>query len=197
MREVERLSILGEFWELAGTSEAKEAEEFGSFAESALHHGEIGDHFAEHPGDRARAEVVAAVELFEGGKDFFAGEVGVFERGRLLAVAIDELAVGEPAIFEGLAIEFCAWVGGGEADLDGKGIDFFGELDGFADGFAGFPWQAEDESTVDGDAEFFAIGGELAGFFEADALFDLIENFLIAAFVADKEEAQPVVAHGF
>ena len=50
---------------------------------------------------------------------------------------------------------------------------------------------------MDGDAEFFAIGGELAGFFESDALFDLIENFLIAAFVADEEEAQPVVAHGF
>ena len=197
MREVEGLSTLGEFGELGGVSEVKEAEEFGSVAESSLHHGEIGDHFTEHAGDRARAEVVTAVELFEGGKDFFAGEVGVFERGGLLAVAIDELAVGEPAIFEGLAIEFCAWVGGGEADLDGKGIDFFGELDGFADGFAGFPWQAEDESSVDGDAEFFAIGGELAGFFEADALFDLIENFLIAAFVADKEEAQPVVAHGF
>ena len=65
-------------------------------------------------------------------------------------------------------------------DLNGLNVEFLGELDGVANGIAGFAGQAEDEVTVNYQAKLVTIFGELAGAFDGGALLDVLENLLIA-----------------
>ena len=53
--------------------------------------------------------------------------------------------------------------------------------------------QAEDEGAVDGDAELVAILGEALGDLDAHALLDVVQDLLIAGFVADEQQPQAVV----
>ena len=55
--------------------------------------------------------------------------------------------------------------------------------------------QPEDEGAVDGDAELVAVLGEAPRHVDAHALPDVVQDLLIAAFVADQQQPQAVVAH--
>src|SRR6266852_2861475 len=69
-----------------------------------------------------------------------------------------------------------------------------GKPDGFFDRLLGLAGEAEDEGTVDRDAELVAVLGEAAGDVDPHALLDVVEDLLVAGLVADEQEAQPVVA---
>src|SRR6266852_6033442 len=69
-----------------------------------------------------------------------------------------------------------------------------GKPDGFFDRLLGLAGEAEDEGTVDRDAELVAILGEAARDIDPHALLDVVEDLLVAGLVADEQEAQPVVA---
>ena len=77
------------------------------------------------------------------------------------------------------------------------GVDLHRPFDGLLDGFTGFAGQAENEGAVDLDAEFMAIAGELFRDFDAHAFFDVMQDLLVAAFVADQKQAQAVILEDF
>ena len=56
------------------------------------------------------------------------------------------------------------------------------------------PGRPEDEGAVDGDAELVAVLGEAARHVDQHALLDVVQDLLVAGFVADQQQAQPVVA---
>ena len=68
-----------------------------------------------------------------------------------------------------------------------------GELDRFLDRVLVFAGQAQDEGAVDFYAELVAVLGEAAGDVDQHALLDVVQDLLVAAFVADEEQAQAVV----
>src|SRR5688572_10329156 len=112
-------------------AQAEEAKKLGAFAYAALHRAPIAEHFAEHAGDRARAEVVGFVKAFHRAENFVARKSVVFQRGGLLAVRIHEIEVfAEPAIFLRLAVELRPRIRRGEAHLYRKHIERFRILDG-------------------------------------------------------------------
>ena len=74
-------------------------------------------------------------------------------------------------------------------DLDGFDVQFLGEVDGVVDGLAGLARQAQDEVAVDDQAQLVAILGELAGALDGRALLDVLQDLLIAGFIADDQAA--------
>ena len=113
-------------------------------------------------------------------------------------MAVHELRVArKPAILLRLAVKLGAGIRRGEADLQGERVDLFRKLDGLADRLPRLAGQAEDEGAVDGDAELFAVRRELPRLLQPDAFLDVVEDALVAAFVADEEQPQPGVAHRF
>src|SRR5581483_7337903 len=76
-------------------------------------------------------------------------------------------------------------------------INLAGEANGLLDGFPALAGKSKNESTMDGDTQFMAILGEAAGDVDAHALADVMQNLLIAAFVADQQQPQAIVAHDF
>ena len=126
-------------------------------------------------------------------------QMRVMQRRDLHAAFVDQLSIGliQPAIFQRLLIQERAGIGGGERNLHGVGVHLSGEADGFLDGLAGFARQAEDEGAVDFDAEFMAILGESFGDLNQHALLDIVQDLLIAAFVADQQQAQAVIFQHF
>src|SRR5579862_314079 len=113
-------------------------------------------------------------------------QMRIVERRYLYAVIVDQLCVCvvEPAIFEGLAMEERAGIRRGEGNLDRMRIDLRGEADGLLDGFLGFTRKAEDEGAVNGDSKLVTVLGEPAGHVDAHALLDVVQDLLIAGFVA-------------
>ena len=77
------------------------------------------------------------------------------------------------------------------------GLILRGEVDGLLDRLLGLAGQAEDEGAVDLDAELVAILGELLGDLDAHALLDVVQDLLVAALVADEQQAQAIVAQHF
>src|SRR5215813_742603 len=73
-------------------------------------------------------------------------------------------------------------------------IDFSRKSDGFLNGFPAFARQPEDEGAMDGDAEIVAVLGEPPRDIDQHSLFDVVQDLLIARFVADQEQSEPVVA---
>ena len=122
-------------------------------------------------------------------------QVGIVQRRDLHAVLVDEFGVRhvEPAVLHGLLVEEGARIGGGQRRLDGVRVDALGEGDRLLDRLPGLAGQADDEGAVDGDAEVVAILGELLGHLDAHALLDVVQNLLVAGFVADEEQAQAVL----
>src|SRR5262249_48892283 len=75
--------------------------------------------------------------------------------------------------------------------------DIRGELDRFLDRLLGLARKSENESTVDRDAELVAILREAARNVDPHALLDVVEDLLVAGFVADEQEAQTIIAEHF
>ena len=61
----------------------------------------------------------------------------------------------------------------------------------------GLARQPEDEGAVDHDAELVAVLGEASRDVDAHALLDVVQDLLVAGFVADQQQPQPVVRSTF
>ncbi len=77
------------------------------------------------------------------------------------------------------------------------GVDLDRPFDGLLDRFAGFAGQAQDERAVDLDAQLVAILGEFLGDFDQHAFFDVVQDLLVAALVADEQQAEAVILEDF
>src|SRR5579862_7070506 len=173
-----------------------ELEELEAFAQTALHHVGVLEHRPEDARDGARTEVVGLVELLDVFEYLVAVQAVVLQDGGLLAPGVGQFdGAAEPVVLFRLLVKLRAWIRRGQAHLKRERVDLLGVLDGLADRLVRFARQPEDERPVDGDAELLAVLRELAGLLQPDALLDVVEYFLVAALVADQEEAQAVVAH--
>ena len=78
-----------------------------------------------------------------------------------------------------------------------KHVEFLREADGVFDGFLGLDGQAEDERAVNHHAGLVAGFGEAAHFVHRHAFLDAGQDVVVAAFVADEEQAQAIVFERF
>ena len=76
-------------------------------------------------------------------------------------------------------------------------VQLLREADGFLDGLLRLDGQAQDERAVNHHAGFVAILREAAHLVGGHAFLDARESFVVAAFVADEEQAQAVVFETF
>src|SRR3954447_8177294 len=115
-----------------------------------------------------------------------------------MAAVIDHLGIGrQEAILHYVFVEFGAGVRVGDGDLNGFDIEFFGERNGVLDGLVSLAGKAKDEISVNDQAEFVAVLGELASALYGGAFLYVLENLWIARFVSDDEEAATRFLHGF
>ena len=121
------------------------------------------------------------------------GEVRVAQRAPLNAPPVDELAAVEPALLEGLSVHRRARVGRGDRHLDRVRIELAGEADRLRDRLVRLAGKPEDERAVDPDAERLGVPGELPRDVQADPLLHVVEDALVAGFVADEQKAKAVV----
>ena len=118
-----------------------------------------------------------------------AGRSGILDLRHLMSAFVDHLGVGDhEAVLHRVVVEFGARVGVSHRHLNGLDVEFLGEVDGVANGFAGLAGQSQDEIAVDDQTELVAILGELAGAFDGRALFDVLEDLRIARLVADDQQ---------
>jgi len=68
-------------------------------------------------------------------------------------------------------------------------VDIGRVADRLFDGFLGLPGQSHDEGAVSLDAEVVAILGKSARNVDQDP-FDVVQDFLVAGFIADQQQAQ-------
>ena len=85
----------------------------------------------------------------------------------------------------------------GDGNLDGFDVQLFGEIDGPADGFAAFAGETKDKISVHHQAKLVAILGELAGTLDGGALLDILQNLLVAGFIAHDQQTATGFLHGF
>src|SRR5215470_10045905 len=178
---------------------AQELEELDALAQAAAHHFRALDHLGDQGGDLAAPEIEALVKGLERLEDLGVRQVRIVQRRDLHATLVDEFGVAEvePAVFDRLAVQIGARIGCGERDLDRVRVDFRGKADGFFDRLLGLTGKAEDEGAVDRDPELVAILGKASRDVDPHPLLDVVENLLIAGFIADKKQPQPVVAQHF
>ena len=81
-------------------------------------------------------------------------------------------------------------------NLDGFDVEFLGEGNGVIDGLRRFAGQTHDEVAVNDESELVAVFGELARTLDGGALLDVLQNLLIARFVADDEQTASRLLHG-
>ena len=105
--------------------------------------------------------------------------------------------VGDEAVLLGVVEELGAGEGVRDGDLDGLAIELLGEVDGVADGLAGFAGQAEDEVAVDDEAELVAVALEVECALDGGALLDVLQDLRVAGLVADDQQAAAGFLHGF
>ena len=99
----------------------------------------------------------------------------------------------QPAVLHRLLVQERAGIRRRQRHLDGVRIDLRGEADGLLDGLLRLARQAEDEGAVDLDPQLVAVAGEALRHLDAHALLDVVQDLLVAAFVPDKQQPQPVV----
>ena len=75
------------------------------------------------------------------------------------------------------------------------GLISLANFDRLLDRLARLARQAEDEGAVDRDAELVAVLGEAARDVGAQAFLDVVQDLVVAGFVADQQQAQAVVVH--
>src|SRR5215469_3175863 len=72
-------------------------------------------------------------------------------------------------------------------------IDLARVLYRLLDGLPGLARKPHDEGSMDGDSQFAAVLGELSGELEADSFLDIVQDLLIAGFVAHEQQPQAVI----
>src|SRR5439155_23605362 len=177
----------------AGPPRGQEADELGTLPEPPREHAPVPRHLARNREELPRSEIEASVERLHGVEDLGMGEVRVAQRAPLNAPPVDELAAVEPALLEGLSVHRRARVGRGDRHLDRVRIELAGEADRLRDRLVRLAGKPEDERAVDPDAERLGVPGELPRDVQADPLLHVVEDALVAGFVADEQKAKAVV----
>ena len=157
----------------------EKTEEFGPFPQTTFHHLPASEHLGDDLPYFARAEIEALVKALDAVEDFFLRQMRIAKRRKLHALAVHEIdgvVLLEPAVGDGVPIELRAGIGRGERNLYRVRVDLFGEFYGLLDGLARLARQAEDEGSVDLDAELAAVLGEAARDVGAQALLDDMQN---------------------
>src|SRR5262245_9094427 len=162
----------------------EEAEELIAFGEAASHHPAVPQHLRAERDHLARAEVEAPVHLVHRAVDLRARQVRIADGTHLEAAVVDQPLRLEPSFAARLLVERRARIGRGERDLDGVGIDLAREADGLLDALARLSGQAEDERTVQRDAERLAVAREAPRHIEPHSLLNVVEDLLITRLVA-------------
>jgi len=81
--------------------------------------------------------------------------------------------------------------------LNGEDIQLLGKPDCLFNGFPGFHRESQNECSMNDDARLVTGFGEAAHFVGGHAFLDAREGFVVAAFIADEEQAQAVVFKTF
>src|SRR5581483_9710235 len=97
------------------------------------------------------------------------------------------------AVLHRLAMQIRAGIWRGQRHLNGVWVDPGGEPDRLLDRLRRLAGQAEDEGAVYLDAKVVAVAGEAFCDFDPHTLFDVVQDLLVTAFVADEQQAQTVV----
>src|SRR5205085_1488893 len=178
---------------------AQELEELDPLAHTPPHHLRALQHLAEQRCNLAPPEIEAPIELLYRLEDLGVPEVWVMQRSDLHAALVDQVGVAlvEPAILKGLPVEIGAGIGRGERHLDRVRVDVGGELDRLLDRLLRLARQAQNERAVNRDAELVAVLCETPRDIDPHALLDVVQDLLIAGFVADQQQPQAVVAQDF
>src|SRR5690348_5172209 len=100
------------------------------------------------------------------------------------------------ASLQQLVVHFCPWVTVRQGNLDGFTVEFSRKIDGALDGFRRLTRQADDEVSVDRDAEFLAVLRKPAAHLCRCAFFDVFQDLIVAGFKADDEKSSAAVSHG-
>src|SRR5882724_5070077 len=171
----------------------EEAQEVAALAEATAHDLAVAHHLARQRDHLARPEVETPVEEIQRLEDLGPRQMRVADGALLDAVPVHQDLGLEPAVALRLCVQRGARVGRGQRHLDGVRVDLPREPDGLRDGLARLAGQAQDEGAVNGDAEALGVPREAAGGVEPHPLLHVVENALVAGFVAHEEEPQPVV----
>src|ERR1035437_1475860 len=168
-------------------------EELVAFAATADANVLVLEHRLDDPQDWLGTQVVGAVKAVHGLEDVVLAQARVFEGAVLEAVVLDQVRLvplRKPAVLTGHLVKFGAGIWRREADLHAEDVELLREANRLLDGLLRLDRQAEDEGAVNYDARLVAGFGEAAHLVQRDALLDVLENLLVAALVADQEQAQ-------
>src|SRR5258707_12649536 len=133
---------------------------------------------------RLRTEVVFAVEALHP-----LDQLGFFQNaridhvGKLMALLIGHLDAHQVVVLR-VVVELGSGIGVADGYLDGFHVQTFGEIDGVAQCVAGFARQTHDEIAVLREAQAVGVLGEALGPFDGGALLDVVQNLLVAQFLA-------------
>src|SRR5581483_9030124 len=152
--------------------------------------------FLENAKHGFRPEVVLVVKTMHRVEDFFGGQARILNVGQLMSAFIDHLVVGHhESVFHGVIVELGAGISVRHGHLYGFHVKFFGKRDCVVNRLAGFTRQSQDEITVDDQPELVTVLGELPRPLDRRALLDVLENLLIARFIADDEQTASRLLH--
>src|SRR5450759_4234048 len=167
------------------------------FFVQALAFGVVEHRFPQNAVRGLGTEIIRVVEVMDCLKDFRGGQTRILDLHHLVSAIVDHFCVaGHKAIFYREFVQFSSRVSMRHRNLDRLYVEFLGEVDRVLDGLASFSRQSEDEISVDYESQLVAILGELAGALDGRAFLDVLQNLLIARFVAHNQEPAARVFHG-
>ena len=70
-------------------------------------------------------------------------------------------------------------------------VQLLGEVDGFANRLARLAGQPDDKVPMDQKTELSAVGGKALRHIDGRALFDVLQDLLIARFISDNQQSAP------
>ncbi len=98
----------------------------------------------------------------------------------LVAAFVDHFVVADhEAVLDGEVVKFRARVGVRDGNLDGFDVEFLGKVDRTTNRLVCFAGEAEDEVSVNRQAQLMAVFCKLFGTLDGGALLDVFENLRI------------------
>ena len=144
------------------------------------------------------AEIIFIVKLVYGLHHFGARQARVLDLHHLVAGIINHLALlCHEAVLHGELVQFGSGIGVRHRDLYRFHIEFLREFDRVLDHLASLAGQTENKVSMDHEAKFVAVLGELPGALDSSTLLDILQYLRIARFEADDQEPAAGIFHRF